>query len=123
MCSSFTPYTFNAIQLTAGVLAVEPALNILQVKPVVEVLVTADVILPIAPAVDVETTPHTTVGTPLIADENVTDTSVYELADTEVAAIVPACICGVWILPFQSTVKALERRSLDVPLPIRNARC
>jgi hypothetical protein len=111
---------FNAIQLTAGVLAVEPALNILQVKPVVEVLVTAAVMLPIAPAVDVETTPQTTIGVPLIAFGNVTETSVYELAETEVVAIVPACICGVWILPSQSTVKALERASSAVPLPIIN---
>ena len=123
MIKILTVYTFNAIQLTAGVLAVEPALNILQVKPVVEVLVTADVILPSAPAVDVETTPHTTVGTSLIADENVTDTSVYELADTEVPAIVPACICDVWILPFQSTVRALERDAVSsaVPFPIIKA--
>ena len=111
---------FNAIQLTEGVLVVEPALNILQVKPVVEVLVTADVMLPIAPAVDVETTPHTTIGVPLIAGENVTETFVYELADTEVAAMFPACICGVWILPFQSTVKALEGERYT-PLPIINA--
>ena len=122
MCSSFTPYMFNAIQLTPGVLAAEPALNILQVKPVVEVLVTADVMLPIAPAVDVETTLHTTIGVPLIADENLTDTSVYELADTEVALMFPACICDVWILPFQSTVKIFFRVSLGtLPPPIINA--
>ena len=121
MCLCLLPYTFNAIQLTAGSLAVDPALNILQVKPVVEVLATAAVILPIAPAVDVETTPQTTVGVALIAVENVTDTFLYELAETDVDAIVPDCICGVWILPFQSTVKALERASSAVPLPIISA--
>ena len=75
-----------------GSLADDPALNILQVKPVVDTLFAAQLMLPMAPAVEVETKLHTTTGVDENAGENVTALSTYEFAETEVDDIVPFLI-------------------------------
>lgn len=68
--------------LPAGVLSEDELLKYLAVKPVVVMFIALIVKLPIAPAVLDEYIPQITDGTVSYSLGNVTDTSVYEPAET-----------------------------------------
>ncbi len=123
MCSFFLLYTI-AIQLTAGSLADDPALKILIVNPVVDTFIADADMLPIAPAVDVDTKEHTTIGADAIDGENVTETSLYEFAETLVDAMLPLCCSLVVIILTTSWIVALDTLTINLPfalfMPNRN---